>query len=303
MTFPGLRCSSLCNWACRGLLILAVVSLAGCSTLAVSLGWRVRLDREAVTSVSASLVNQRDRAAVGALGPGQSAQLVIVAKGPAGQEFVTVGAGHGKVAFSNYAISADLVQVAKNGKVSMPADPRVTEGKVARLSITPLGHPDVVTEFNIPVRYDIAFVANFSGADGTPGFDGSDGLDGSAGTDGTPPTVDPTTGSAGTPGPGGSGSAGGNGGDGSNGQDGSRGGMVHIWIRLASGATPLLHVKAISGTKQSLFIVDPNGGSLEVLANGGRGGRGGLRRPWRPRRSGWLGVPERVERLRRSRGF
>jgi hypothetical protein len=257
------------------MLALVLVSAAGCSAIAVRLGLRVRLDSVPVTAASASLVDKRSGSVVSALGPGQSARLVVVASTQEGKQFATVGAGLGKVAFDNYTIEATVVQVSKSGTVSMSSDPRVSEGKMGHLRITPVAHPEVVAELDIPVRYDIAFTANFSGGDGPNGFDGTPGLDGSSGTDGTPGTVDPTTGVIGTQGPGGRGSDGANGGDGSNGQDGAPGGAVYVWIRLESGTRPLLQIKVSSGARQSLYIVDPNGGSLRVTANGGVGGRGG----------------------------
>lgn len=265
------------QWPCRALLYVALVSTCACSELAVRLGLRVRLDSLQVTAVAPSLVNKRDGSAITSLGPGQSAQLVIVATTKDGKQYATVGAGRGKVAFDNYNVTATVVQVTKGGKVSLSADPRVSEGRVGHLRIAPVAHADIVADLDIPVHYDIAFVANYSGADGANGIDGINGLDGSPGADGAAGSIDPTTGLVGPQGPGGRGSDGGNGGDGSNGQDGSPAFPVHIWIRLASqsGSSSLLQVKVAGGGRQSLYIVDPNGGSLKVLGNGGAAGRGG----------------------------
>jgi hypothetical protein len=260
--------------ACGVVLALALLSITGCSAIAVALGLRIRLDKLPVTAICASLVDKHG-ATVNALGPGQAARLVIVATTADGKQYPSVGAGKGKVAFDNYRIDATLVQVSKSGKVSLPTDPRVSEGKSAQLRITAVAHPEVTTEMAIPVRYDIAYVVNFSGSDGTNGSDGMAGMDGSSGTDAAPPPVDPTTGMIGTQGPGGNGSDGGNGTDGSNGQDGWPGADVHVWVRLASDARPLLQIKVSGGPHDSLFIVDPNGGTLKVLDDGGAGGRGG----------------------------
>jgi hypothetical protein len=250
------------------------MALAGCSSLAVWLGLRVRLDKLPVTAVSAAMTTKQG-AAVTALGPGQSARLILVATTQDGKQFATVGAGHGKVAFDNYTIEPTIVAVGKRGAISLSADPRVSEGKVAHLHIITTSHPEVVTDLDIPVRYDIPFVANFSGSDGSSGIDGFSGLDGSAGADGAPGSVDPTTGLLGTPGQGGNGTDGGNGGDGGDGQDGSPAPPVHVWVRLESGEKQLLQIKVSSGSRDSLYIVDPKGGSLKILANGGAGGRGG----------------------------
>lgn len=257
-----------------GVLTAALASLAGCSALAVRLGLRVRLDTVPVTAITASLVNGSESSPVSALGPGQSARLVISATAQDGKQFVTVGAGHGKVAFDNYTITATIVQVGTSGKVSMPADPRASDDQAGQLHIVTIAHPEVVADVVVPVRYDIAFVADFSGAGGINGADGFNGTDGSPGTDGTS-TIDPATGLASSPGPGGRGWDGGNGQDGSNGGDGEPGQTVHIWMRQASAQRPLLQVKAASLRKVQFFLVDPNGGSLKVMANGGPGGRGG----------------------------
>jgi hypothetical protein len=263
------------------ILVTGLVALSGCSELAVRLGLRTRLENVPVSSVSAALVSGRDHTTVNALGPGQSAALVIVAIDPKGEKFVTAGAGGGKVLFDSYLIDASVVTLNKGGRVSLPADPSLSEGKEGRVRIALVGHPGVTTELDIPVRYDIAYQANFSGADGMNGIDGFAGLDGSAGMDAPPPMVDPATGLPGTQGPGGRGSDGSRGEDGSNGQDGSPGLDVHIWMRLAgvagdaSAAKPLLQVKVSGGARQSLFLIDPRGGSLRVSADGGQGGRGG----------------------------
>lgn len=48
------------------------------------------------------------------------------------------------------------------------------------------------------MRYDMAYQANFSGANGMNGMDGLAGLDGNAGMDAPLPMVDPATGLPGT---------------------------------------------------------------------------------------------------------
>jgi hypothetical protein len=67
------------RWACITALVFVLVTLAGCSSLAVWLGLRVRLDKLPVTAVSASMVSKRGGPTVSALGPGQSARLVLIA--------------------------------------------------------------------------------------------------------------------------------------------------------------------------------------------------------------------------------
>jgi hypothetical protein len=104
-------------------------------------------------------------------------------------------------------------------------------------------------------------------------------------------------------GPGGDGSNGGDGGDGSDGQDGAAGGKVHVWVRLESGTKPLLQIKAASGAHESLYIVDPNGGTLKILANGGSGGRGGTGGAAGRGGSGGSGFPPGSNGFDGRRGF
>jgi hypothetical protein len=247
--------------------------LVGCSAVAQFLGLRIRLDKIPVTALSASLVD-KSGAPLAALGPGQSARLVIVATGSDGKPYPSVGAGHGKVALDNYTIAATLVTLGKRGSVSLPSDPRVSEGKIGHLHIVSVAHPGVKADLDIAVRYDIAYAADFSGADGMNGTDGTAGLDGLAGSDGIAGTPDPVTGLS-AQGPGGNGGNGSNGGDGGNGWDGSPGQAVHVWVRMAPGARALLQVKVIAGASQSFYLIDPHGGSIKITTDGGRGGQGG----------------------------
>jgi hypothetical protein len=89
---------------CVVLLVAMLASMLGCSSVAVFLGLRIRLDKLPVTAVSASLANARGGSAINALAPGQSAQLVIVATTQDGKQYPTVGIGKGKVAFDNYTL-------------------------------------------------------------------------------------------------------------------------------------------------------------------------------------------------------
>jgi hypothetical protein len=246
---------------CLCLMILGMAGLAGCSSIEVGLGLRMRLDKVPVTAVSATLSPDPG------LSPGKSGRLIITATTSDAKQLVTAGAGHGKVLIDSFAFTPTTVTVSKKGVVSLPADPRVSEGATPHILISVVGHPDVTTDLSIPVRYDVAFVANFSGKRGLKGIDGSDGLAGSSGMDGSSDLTNP--------------SAGGRGGDGTNGEDGRDGDFgepgqaVHVWMTLKGGDRPLLQVRAASKTHTQLFLIDPNGGSLTVNASGGAGGAGG----------------------------
>ena len=144
---------------------------------------------------------------------------------------------------------------------------------MGHVAVTVPSHPDLHADLDIPFRYDIAFVSNFSGSSGSRGFNGTDGI---SGVDGAPGSLDPNN-----PSPGGDGSNGSNGSDGSNGQDGGPGGdgppvQVLVALRWETGAMhPLLQVSVSAPGRQSLYLVDPQGGSLTVKADGGPGGSGG----------------------------
>jgi hypothetical protein len=248
--YPALSCAVLA----------AALACAGCESLGVALGLRERLDKVAVTGIEASLAGGQT------LAPGQSTQLVIVASTADGQKLTSVGAGGGKVVFDSFHFDPTRVQVKASGKVTMPKDPRLSDGPTPQVHISVVSHPEVVTDLAVPPRYDAQFTADFSGHDGRAGFDGMSGSDGSSGASGS---TDLTT-----PAAGGQGGNGSDGQDGSNGWPGDPGPAVRVWMTLHPGAHPLLEVRVAAATEQ-FFLVDPAGGSLTVRADGGSGGRAG----------------------------
>jgi hypothetical protein len=141
----------------------------------------------------------------------------------------------------------------------------------------------VTAELVIPVRYDVPFVAHFSGRSGSSGTNGSDGMSGSSGSNGS---MDPNNPSAG--GNGGNGTDGGDGGDGWPGEPGK---SVQVWITLRAGHPSLLQIRATGSDRDLLFLVDPNGGKLSLDANGGPGGSGGRGGSGGAGGSGGMGVP------------
>jgi len=181
---------------------------------------------------------------------------------------LTEGQGKGKVRWKDLKITATIVTADQKGNVSVSRDPRVSDGKVGHLSVEIPSQPSVTAaELDIPFRYNIAFVSNFSGAAGSPGSSGSDGQPGSAGSFGS---TDPNN-----PSPGGNG---GNGTDGGNGGDGGPGGNappVQVEMTLQPGATPLLQISVSATSHRRFYLVDPAGGTLTVKADGGPGGSGG----------------------------
>ena len=241
--------------------------LGGCTAVKVKLGMKIYLANTPVSSMQASLPNGP------AIAPGQKLSLVVQFTQPDGTVLMTEGQGKGKVMWNDLTIAPSVVTADQKGRLKLPGDPRVSDGKVAHVTITVPSHPDLRAELDIPITYDHKFSANFSGSPGSSGMNGSDGIDGTSGSMGS---IDPNN-----PSPGGNGS---NGTDGSNGQDGGNGGdapAVQIRVAWRSDPHPLLQVSVLSEGKQRFYLVDPQGGVLTVKADGGaagsggRGGRGG----------------------------
>jgi len=261
--------------ACLGL--ASLLALSGCTAVKVKLGMKVYLEKTPIVSIAASLPKGPG------IAPGEKSPLVVVVTEPDGKVLQTEGAGHGKVLWKDLKVTASVVTVNQKGIVSLRHDPRVSEGKLAHVTITVPSHPDLRAELDIPLRYDYNFVSNFSGSPGSSGMNGSDGMNGASGSMGS---MDPNNPSAG--------GDGGNGTDGSNGQDGGPGGdapPVQVRGTLKSGNHPLLQVAVSAAGKQKLYLVDPQGGSLTIKADGGPGGSGGRGGRGGRGGSGGMGTP------------
>ena len=248
------------TWA-TGVALASLLVLGGCTAVKVKLGMRVYLAKTLVSSMQASLPKGP------AMAPGEKTPLVAQFTQPDGKVLVTEGAGKGKVLWSDLTVTPTLVKVEKKGVLTLPHDPRVSDGKTAHVTITVPSHPDLHADVDIPITYDYNFVANFSGAPGTDGFNGSDGMAGSSGSMGS---SDPNNPSAG--------GDGGNGTDGSPGGDGGNGGnapAVQVAVTVRPGPPVLLQVSVSAAGKRRLYLVDPQGGALNVHADGGPGGSGG----------------------------
>lgn len=250
-------------WRSRAkyLAMTSLLLLSGCTRLKVKMGWKVEIAQIQVTSIQASLAKGPG------IAPGQKLPLVVTLAGPNGKNLLSEGAGHGKVLWKDLKVTGSVVTVNQKGIVLLSRDPRVSDGQVGHVTVTVPSHPDLRAELDIPVRYDQQFMANFSGSSGSSGFDGTSGLDGMSGSSGS---LDPNNPSAG-----GDGSDGGNGGDGSSGGSGGNAPAVSVLVTLRPGAHPLLQISVAAAGQQKLYLVDPQGGALAVLANGGEGGSGG----------------------------
>jgi hypothetical protein len=229
------------------------------------------------------------------VGPGEKKSLIVTFTQPDGTVLVTAGKGKGKVLWKDLNVTATVVSVNKSGVLTLPRDPRVSDGKTGHVVVTVPSHPGLTGELDIPLRYNYAFASSYAGSDGSKGMDGTAGLDGSSGSMGS---MDPNN-----PSPGGDGGNGTNGSDGSNGGDGSDGPAVQVQVALRSGAHPLLQVGVISaGHKERYYLVDPQGGSLTVASAGGSGGKGGSGGRGGAAGSGGIGTPNGMSGMAGSNG-
>jgi hypothetical protein len=238
-----------------------VAALSGCASIQVHLGMKVYLAKIPVTSIEISQPKGPG------IAPGQKSALAVTVTGADGKTLVTEGAGHGKVMWRDLTVTATVVTVNTKGVISLGKDPRKSDGKMPLVTVTVPSHPDVHAELEIPLRYDYKFSSNFSGSSGSDGISGTNGTDGMSGS---PGSMDPDNPSAG-----GDGTNGGDGSDGQNGGDGGDGPPVQVLVTLRAGSHPLLQAEVSAAGHHRYYLVDPQRGSLTVLADGGSGGSGG----------------------------
>ena len=225
------------------------------------MGWKVDLAKTPVTSMEVTLPKGPG------IAPGEKSPLVVKFTQADGKVLTTEGQGGGKVLWTELQVTAIVVTANQKGVVTLPLDPRVSDGKVAHVTITVPSHPDLHADLDIPLRYNYKFGANFSGGSGAIGSSGTDGTDGMGGSSGSMDPNNPSAGGNGT-----------NGSNGSDGQDGGPGGdasPVKIRVAFRSGSHPLLQVGISAMGQEKFYLVDPNGGALTVSAEGGAGGSGG----------------------------
>src|ERR1035437_6555224 len=184
--------------------IASMLALNACTPMKVRLGMKVYLDKTPITSIAAGLPKGPG------IAPGEKSPLVLIVTEPDGKVLQTEGAGHGKGLWRGLHVTPTAGTANQKGVVSLPHDPRKSEGKVGHVTITVPSHPDLRAELDIPVRYNYAFTSNFSGSSGSSGMNGSDGMAGSSGSMGSTDPNNP--------------SAGGNGGKRTQGSDGGDGG-------------------------------------------------------------------------------
>lgn len=270
---PRWKTSSLAAF----LTLLCLLSQGGCSAMKVKLGMRVDLTQTPVASIEVSLPKGPG------IAPGQKSPLVVQVTQTDGKVLLTEGQGGGKVQWKDLQVTASVVNVNQKGVVSLAKDPRVSDNKVGHVTVTVPSHPGLRADLDIPFRYDIAYVSNFSGSRGSDGMNGTDGMDGASGSTGS---IDPNN-----PSPGGDGTNGTNGDDGKDGGPGGNAPPVEVRVALQPGSDPLLQVSVSAAGRRKLYLINPKGGSLMVKADGGPGGSGGRGGRGGRGGSGGMGTP------------
>jgi len=241
--------------------VVSIFALSGCSVLRLTLGMRVNLAKIPVASIE--VIQSKDPG----IGPGKTSRLIVKVTQTDGKVLQTEGAGKGKVTWKDLTVTPTLVTANNKGVIALPHDPRKSEGKLAHVAIAVPSHPGLHADLDIPLRYDYNFVSNFSGSPGYGGMSGTSGMDGTSGSMGS---IDPDN-----PSPGGDGGNGSNGSDGSNGGPGGDAPPVQALVTLRTGIHPLLQASVSAAGHTRYYLVDPQGGTLTVKADGGRGGSGG----------------------------
>jgi len=159
--------------------VVPLLVLAGCSSIRVKMGSRVLIAPLPIASMQASMYNHPG------VGPGEKKSLVVTFTQPDGTVLVTEGKGKGKILWKDLAVTATVVSVNSKGVLSLPSDPRLSDGKTGHVTITVPSHPDLKADLDIPLRYNYAFAARYSGFDGSKGIDGTAGIDGTSGSIGS----------------------------------------------------------------------------------------------------------------------
>src|SRR4029077_5939779 len=133
---------------------IALLVLSGCTRLQVRLWAKVHLEAVPVKSMEARLAKGPG------IVPGQKSSLVAVITAADGKVLQTEGAGQGKVLWSDLKVTASVVTPNKKGVVSLPRDPRVSDGKMPHVTITMPSHPDIRGGLDIPGRLESKFAGN-----------------------------------------------------------------------------------------------------------------------------------------------
>jgi len=183
--------------------------------------------------------------------PGSTVSIGFMNTYSNGKIKMTKGLLHGTVSWSNYSITVEGGTFEK-GKIKISDDPRFIHDDKLILKVKWNGIPITNGTYEIGLDYKGKHVVSYSGRPGRNGSDGSRGRsnydgNGDAGYDGLP------------------------------GEDGERGEVVSIYADTVTvRGVEMLKVATVGEYGRiERFIINPSGGKLNVISNGGSGGKGG----------------------------
>ncbi|HET6991804.1 MAG TPA: collagen-like protein, partial [Bacteroidia bacterium] len=182
-----------------------------------------------------------------------------------GSEMLTKGLSQGKVKWGNYIVNV-VGGTFNDGDVTINDDPRKIKDYKIIVTAKLLFDSSKTQTMEFVLDFKANYTADFSGRQGDDAAWASKGQSGA-------------TGSNNSKGDGGPGQKGQRGEDGRKGGNGQNGDAVDVYVSAfpdASGKTMLrVYVKSRSSSREGFYIVNPDGGSITILARGGRGGQGG----------------------------
>ena len=82
------------------------------------------------------------------IAPGEKSPLVVVVTEPDGKLLQTEGQGKGKVMWKDLTVTASVATV-KKGVLTLPHDPRISDGKLVHVAVTVPSHPDVHADLDL----------------------------------------------------------------------------------------------------------------------------------------------------------
>src|ERR1035437_10465736 len=112
------------------LVLAPILALCGCSAIQVKLGMKVYVAQLPIATMQASLPKDPG------IAPGEKSPLVVTFTQPDGRAWMTEGAGKGKILWSDIAITTSVVSAGKKGVLSLPRDPRLSDGKTGHVIVT-----------------------------------------------------------------------------------------------------------------------------------------------------------------------
>ena len=192
------------------------------------------------------------------LSPGGQLRIGVVATNKRGKVKRTRGYADGKQKWSNYAVTVYGGRMVGEGLVLIESDPAQIQGHQVQIHVQSRKDPKLLSHISLPLTYQAAQAADFSGEQGSDTK--------SRGGRVVPLRIF------------GSGVASGK--EGYAGEPGQHADSIHVYVKAEEDsllAFPVLKVEVRSseGDRVERYLINPDGGSLLILADGGIGGTGG----------------------------